>query len=120
LILAAPSQANSVRSSSSGILHTCTIPLYAYRLFLPQKKHGFPGSTACWPFPRPFPGFTRPAKKGKMVLNDTVMQIRSTRVNTLGKAFCTDGNSWLENLHTAIVPYPPEESEPEAEIQDTA
>jgi len=55
-----------------------------------------------------------------MVLNDTVMQIRSTRVNTLGKAFCTDGNSWLENLHTAIVPYPPEESEPEAEIQDTA
>ena len=51
---------------------------------------------------------------------DTVMRIRSVIINTLEETFRPNGNNWLEDLHTAVVPYLPEGYELETEVPDAA
>jgi hypothetical protein len=48
-----------------------------------------------------------------------VMRIRSVIINTLEETFRANGNSWLEDLHTAVVPYLPEDGA-EAELPEAA
>ena len=50
---------------------------------------------------------------------NTKLRTRSVIINTLEDTFRLNGNSWLEDLHTAVVPYLPEETQ-EAEAQDAA
>ncbi len=48
-----------------------------------------------------------------------VMRIRSVIINTLEETFRANGNSWLEDLHTAVVPYLSEDGA-EAELPEAA